>query len=81
MVKSWSNLAMLALESQQVILLRMSKIAAGGTGAGRELQLMTAEKFTAAAHEGARLMLGASSDSVVKGYRKRVRANLRRLSK
>ena len=81
MLKSWSNLAMLAFESQQVILLRLGKIALGGSDAAEEMQLMTSEKVEAAAHATGRLMSGASTDSVVSGYRKRVRANIRRLSK
>ena len=81
MLKSWSNLAMLAFESQQVVMLRLHKIAMGGTDAANEMQLMTSEKVEAAAHATGRLMSGASPDSVVSGYRTRVRANIRRLSK
>jgi hypothetical protein len=39
------------------------------------------EKMAAASHEGVRLFMGASADSVLKGYRRRVKANARRLSK
>jgi len=72
---------MLALESQQVILLRMARLSGGGAAAGAEMQLMAGEKLLAAAEETGRLFLGASNDSVIKRYRKRVRANVRRLSK
>jgi hypothetical protein len=72
---------MLALESQQVILLRMARLAGGGATAGAEMQLMTGEKLLAATEETSRLLLGALKDSVIKRYRKRVRANVRRLSK
>ncbi len=65
MFRSWYNLTMLAAESQRVIWLRSMKLAAGGAKAERE----------------ARLIMGASADSVVKGYRRRVKANARRLSK
>ena len=71
---------MLAVESQQVIWLRSIKLAAGGPQAQREARLMMIEKIAAAIREGGRLMMGASADSVVKRYRKRVKANVRRLS-
>ena len=72
---------MLAAESQQVIWLRSLKLAAGGSKAQKEARLMIAEKMAAASQEGGRLIMGASANSVVKGYRKRVKANVRRLSK
>ena len=71
---------MLAIESQQVIYLRTIKIAAGGKKAHREARLMVTEKVAAGLHEGWRLMTGGSARSVLKGYRKKVRANARRLS-
>ena len=77
----WMNMAMLGVECQQVIWLRFMKLAVGGPHAEAEADLMISEKMTAAVEAGQRLMLGASTDSVVKGYRKVVRANLRRLSK
>ena len=80
MYRSWLNLMMLAAESQQVIWLRTMKLTAGGTKAKREARLMVSEKMQAAGLESGRLMLGASADSVVKRYRKKVKANVRRLS-
>jgi len=77
----WLNMMMLAAESQQVIALRMMKLAAGGKGAEAETQLMLSEKMTAATQAGVKLMAGGSSDSVVSDYRRKVRANIRRLSK
>ena len=71
---------MLAVESQQVIWLRSIKLAAGGPQAQQEARLMMSEKIAAAIREGGRLMMGSSADSVVKRYRKRVKANVRRLS-
>ena len=71
---------MLAAESQQVIWLRTMKLTSGGTKAKREARLMVSEKVLAAGLESGRLMLGASADSVVKRYRKKVKANVRRLS-
>ena len=81
MFASWYNLTMLAAESQQVVWLRLTKLAAGGPGAAHEAQLMVAEKLAAATHATGRLALGASPDSVVRSYRQKVRANARRLSK
>jgi hypothetical protein len=42
---------------------------------------MVSEKTAAARNATRRLMLGASPNSVVQSYRKKVRANVRRLSK
>jgi hypothetical protein len=80
MLGPWFNLAMLAAESQQVIWLRLAKLGAGGSDVGTEAHLMVTEKLAAATDAAGRLMMGASPDSVVRGYRKKVRANMRRLS-
>jgi hypothetical protein len=81
MFDTWYNLNMLALESQQVVFLRMMKLAAGGQDAQREAALMMSEKMDAASQSSVRLAGGASFDSVVKNYRKKVRANARRLTR
>ena len=81
MHRSWINLMMLAAESQQVIWLRTMRLAAGGAKAKSEARRMVQEKFVAAGLESGRMVLGATSDSVVKRYRKKVRANARRLSR
>ena len=65
---------MLAAESQRVIWLRSMKLAAGGAKAEREARLMMTEKMAAGSQEWLRLFMGASADSVVKGYRRRVKA-------
>ena len=72
---------MLAAESQQVIALRMMKLAAGGASANDEVQRMTSEKVSAMTEAGAKLMAGGSADSVVSDYRRKVRANIKRLTK
>ncbi len=72
---------MLAAESQQVIALRMMKLAAGGKAAEVETQLMMSEKMSAATEAGAKLMAGGSADSVVNDYRRKVRSNIKRLTK
>lgn len=72
---------MLAAESQQVIWLRTMRLAAGGAKAKSEARRMVSEKVLAAGLESGRLISGASADSVVKRYRTKVKANVRRLSK
>ena len=75
------NWMKLALESNRVIALRLAKLMRGGKGAQREAQRMVSEKIQAAAKAGASLMAGASSDQIVRQYRKRVAANAKRLSR
>jgi hypothetical protein len=75
----WYGLAMLALESQQVIGLRMIKMAKGGPAACVEANLMLLEKIAAATQAGGQLMMGGSTSKVIAGYRRKVRANARRL--
>ena len=59
----------------------MLKLFGGGAAAEAEPCLMASEKVTAATAAGASLMAGASTDSVVSDYRRKVRANIRRLTK
>jgi hypothetical protein len=75
------NWMMLALESNRVIGLRLAKLMRGGKGAQREAERMVSEKIQAAAKAGASLMAGASSDEIVRQYRKRVKANAKRLGR
>ena len=75
------NWLMLALESNRVIGLRLAKLMRGGKGARREAERMVSEKIRAAAKAGASLMAGASSDEIVRQYRKRVKANAKRLGR
>ena len=71
---------MLVLESQAVIGLRMAKLAAGGAAARAEAHRMVDEKVTAANEAALLLATGGSTQRVVSGYRRKVRANRRRLS-
>ena len=71
---------MLLMESQAVIGLRMVKLAAGGASAHAEAQRMVGEKVAAAGEAAMLLATGASTQRVVSGYRRKVRANRRRLS-
>lgn len=75
------SLMMLALEANHVIGLRLIKLMRGGKRARRESQLMMNEKVDAAFKAGARIMAGASADEIVQGYRRRVAANAKRLSR
>ena len=80
MVKAWWNIGMLAAEAQEVMWLRCMRLAAGGPTASAEAQRMVTEKFAAAASAAAGILMGNSADKVVKHYRRKVRANKRRLS-
>ncbi len=79
---------MLGIESSSVIALRTMKMAAGGAAADDEAQRMVSEKMWAGmdlCQRAAFGQLGTSMPGVataaVAGYRKKVRANQRRLSK
>lgn len=70
---------MLLAESQQVIGLRLWKIALSGPAAGHEVNLMISEKAMAAGEAAQMMMSGKSVDSVIRNYRRKVGANARRL--
>jgi hypothetical protein len=79
---------MLAIESQQVIAMRLTQMALGGPDVAREAELMVSEKMAAMAEGGKMMMmatLGGSHDmghsQVMQMYRRKVRANKRRLAK
>ena len=82
MLVAWMELTadatLLALESQSVIWTRMSQIALG-RGTPAENLLMLTEKVSAFAEATALVAAGGSAHAVVKGYRKKVRANAKRL--
>ncbi len=78
----------LGAEASQVVALRMMKLAGGGAGAAAEAQRMVTEKVAAAMAVQTELALGAMSGSPHAGptkavalYRRKVRANRRRLSR
>jgi hypothetical protein len=77
----WLEAFSLALESNQVIALRLAKLAAGGAPARAEASMMVSEKISEAWGAGVTLMTGGSSAKVISQYRKRVAANSRRLSR
>ncbi len=77
-----------ALDSQIVIALRLTRIAAGGGEARREAGRMVAEKFAAAVHAnmvaGTAFLMGEpalAANRATAVYRRAVTANLRRLTR
>ncbi|MGO4839583.1 hypothetical protein AB4144_45790 [Rhizobiaceae sp. 2RAB30] len=81
MYRLWLNMMMLGFEAQQVIWLRTLRLAAGGKLGKREARRMAVEKVVAGAQAAESVATGAKAESVVRGYRKKVRANWRRLSR
>ena len=83
MLVPWLRLAsdttLLAMEAQTVIGLRLGQIAMG-RGSLAENQLMVTEKLLALAEAATTVATGGSPHKVVRGYRKKVRANTKRLS-
>jgi hypothetical protein len=77
-LKLASDTTLLAMEAQAVIGMRLTQIALG-RGTPAETQLMVTEKMLAFAEAAATLAAGGSAHKVVKGYRKKVRANVKRL--
>jgi hypothetical protein len=73
--------AMLALESCDVISLRLMKLMAGTSDSRDEAHLMVSEKVHAMFEAGASLMAGGTTSSVVNRYREHVAANAKRLSR
>ena len=83
------DFARLGAEAWMVVGLRLAKLAAGGPAAALEAQRMVAEKSAAALEAqfaaGMALATGAShhvaGSKALAGYRRRVRANRRRLTR
>ena len=70
----------LAVESSDVIALRMMKLMSGDKDALDECHLMIFEKVDAAFEASAGLLAGASGDDVIRRYRQLVAANALRLT-
>jgi len=73
--------ALLCAEAQEVMGLRLMKLASGGPNAEREALRMVAEKGLAFAEAATSLAAGAPVARVMRRYRSIVRANKRRLSR
>ncbi len=89
---NWAAMAMqgtmLAIESQQVIALRLTKLAMGAPDSQREAELMVTEKVNAMVDSGHMMFKAAmgghadmGAEKIIQHYRSTVRANRRRLSK
>ena len=76
-----TELAMLGMESQMVIGQRMAMFMLCGPKAGAEAQRMVTEKVKAAGEAATTIALGGTPQEVVRDYRRKVRANRRRLGK
>jgi len=81
MFKLFFEMSVLAFEAQQAIWLRGMKFAAGGLAAEREASLMVREKISAGQQTMIKAATGSAPVALVRGYRRKVRANVRRLSK
>jgi hypothetical protein len=75
----WYPAMMLAFEANNVIDLRLWKIALGGANAAEESRLMVEEKVGALWEAGGLLVKGGSSADVIDMYRKHIAANAVRL--
>jgi hypothetical protein len=75
----WFAGAMLALESSEVVRLRLEKFASG-EDAEHEACLMLSEKVFAAIEAGMSWLAGATACSIVGRYREHVAANAKRLT-
>ena len=91
-IAAWSALAFdswaLAWESSAVIGLRLAQVAGGGSGTFSEITLMASEKISAAMELHASLVAAGlattpleSAQQTVRLYRRKVRANRRRLTR
>lgn len=75
------DLFRLGFEAQGVIARRLTVLAAGGPAARDEAARMVGEKVLAAGDAALTLASGGTAREVVRNYRKKVRANARRLDR
>ena len=76
-----ADIAILSMAAQQVIALRLLKLAAGGAAAHTEAVRMMTEKGSAGLEAATTMAAGGSAKKVVRRYKTRVKANSRRLSR
>lgn len=81
MFSPFYSTTMLALESCDVIGLRLAKLMSGSRDSQEEAQLMMSEKVDAMFEATAILWASGSVNSVVNRYREHVAANAKRLSR
>jgi hypothetical protein len=77
----WYDAMLLAMEAQEVIFLRMLKLASGGPQAQVEATRMITEKAAAGSAAATKLLTGGSPRAITTDYRRKVKANARRLRK
>ncbi len=78
-MKLASETSMLAVESNAVIHLRLTRFALG-QGTQSEVHRMFVEKVFALAEAAGTAAIGGSADRILDAYRRRVRENIERLS-
>jgi hypothetical protein len=76
----WFAGAMLAMESGEVVRLRLEKFARCEADAGHEMNLMINEKIAATFEAAMSLFAGATPATVIGRYREHVAANVKRLT-
>jgi hypothetical protein len=76
----WFASTMLAIESSEVVRLRLEKFAHQDADADREAVLMVSEKVAAAFEAAASWFAGATPATIISRYREHVAANAKRLS-
>jgi hypothetical protein len=85
MLAAWMKLAFTSAqawqEAQVVMSLRAMRLARGGALAQAEATRMVTEKSAALVDAAMTVTTGGSAEKVVRGYRTRVRANKRRLTR
>lgn len=85
MLAAWMKLAFTSAqtwqEAQVVMSLRAMRLARGGALAQAEATRMVTEKSAALVEAAMTVATGGSAEKVVRGYRTRVRANRRRLTR
>lgn len=85
----WMDAALLGLEAQWVVGLRVTRLLAGGAAAEAEMSRLVWEKAVAAGAAWTDAALDAAggrsqldtTHRMIRGYRRRVRANRRRLTR
>jgi hypothetical protein len=80
MLEAWLSAVMLAVESSEVVSLRMMKISQGGGDAYSEAALMLREKVAAGVEAQKAIWSGDTISSVIERYREHVAANAKRLT-
>jgi hypothetical protein len=73
-------MTMLAMESCEVVRLRLEKFANHDNDAEQEARLMVSEKIIAAFEAGVNWLAGAKPEAIIGRYREQVAANVKRLS-